>query len=222
LAIESIIRGVDPQTNADDSLVPLRLNRRGELQTGMPWHVMLALEGKVYSTNAGSESTEFVPGNTAWDADQPEFALQIPDGTTVIPLFASIHLQVTGAALAEVGMGIQSDYGDNVPGTNSTAMTIAPTNVNPAFKNTASRCTAAYLITSNITQSNYVELWRRGYPSDPDVATNPEPTYEWSYLTHPAPALVGDAGVNLYAATASGSDAFLSFTWAEFETSKIQ
>ena len=54
-----------------------------------PWYQVLVTEGRVFGIHAGSVTTPLA-GHTGADADQPEAAIRIPDGTVGMPIFCAM------------------------------------------------------------------------------------------------------------------------------------
>ena len=196
-------------------LVPASVNKRGEL-VAMPWAVQLAAEGRVFSAGGGTESTPVTGGNTVVDLDQPEFLLRVPAGTAIVPLHIHFLFEATGGTIAEGGASIA----DNDPGSGtSTAADRTPKGLSTISAGSA--CTAAQLVTANLTLTNNREIWRFGEPTDLD-ATNSNNGFEWSYLKNPPMVLYGPAALLVYGVAGTSSTFYVTVTWAEFLTSDLK
>lgn len=204
-----------PQSLSPGAAAVASVNKRGEI-IGMPWHVQLGLEGKLFAAMAGTETAPITLGNTVIDNDQPEFILRVPTGTTVIPLFAQIVLEATGAALFEGGMAVE----DSDPGSGtSTVADQVPTNMKS--RGAGSTCTARQLVTANLTQVNLRWIWRCGEPADLDSAVGGN-RFNWTYMDNIPPLLVGPAALMLYAANGTSGTGFITLIFAEFASSGLE
>lgn len=185
---------------------------------GLPWHVRMAQEGKLYGAHAGSETAAITFANLVADQDQPEVLLIVPQGTTVIPVYASIYREATGAVLSEtVFTASENDVGNGT----SSAIDIGPVNMKTGDPQT-SACTARQLVTVNVSALvDPMEFYRSGAPQDLDAGNGRNPD-EWSYLNQVAPVLKGPASWLISAVCGTSSTGFVTIIWAEFLTSELE
>ncbi len=80
------------ETTTDGDLIFGRATRDGSLFTA-PWIMGLVMQGKVFQAQVGSFLTPIVGGGagTIPDADQPEFGMTVPTGTTILPLAIKVQ-----------------------------------------------------------------------------------------------------------------------------------
>ena len=195
------------------------MNKRGELINGQPWHVQLALEGKVYTCGVGQITTPISSNvNLVIDDTQPAFMLRVPVGTTVIPLWMHAYYEATGAAIAEGAAYLT----DSDPGSGtSSALTRTP--VNMKTRGPGSTCTGAQIVTASLTFVNNREFWRFGEPADLDGTVTGKGGFSWSYLQNSnIPIAVGPATINCEIACGTSSSIFFTMVYAEFVSSDLE
>lgn len=192
-----------------------RINRRGELVT-VPWHVQLALDGKVHAALAGTETAPITIANLVIDQDQPEFLLRVPSGVTVIPLTIIVGREATGAGITETEAWVST--GDPGNGTSS-AIALGPINLGVNIGGT-SACTARQLVTAEVTVSSLMEFWRHTEPVDAD-SVGGACQYVWSHLTHATPVIKGPGGLGVCTTTGTSSTGFITVVYAEFSSGEI-
>ena len=194
-----------------------RLNRRGE-QIVMPWMTQLALEGRMFSANAGTITTP-VTGNLIVVDARPDEAIRVPSGTLIIPCYIGITLEATGAVNPHELL-VRATTNDVGNGT-STAITAGPLNMHTT-SGRASNCVGRITYTADMTAATGSrELFRKQVNQDLD-ATSIEPLFEISALTHPMPVLNGPASLLLYvSAPTTGATFFAYVMWAEFTSSEM-
>ncbi len=202
---------------SDGRPIDLRATRDGS-PFSADWFTALALEGRVFVANGGTDTSPITFAG-AYDADAGDFTIDVPDGTAIIPIFVEVNLQTTGASLFEVIMLASRTLVAVSSGTSVTPVafrTDAPISTNT----TVSAAVAGAGMTDPNTAGAY-EFYRSGYPSDPDVAGNPNPRYSFSALREGvAPVLVGPASLTVYASGTSGTG-FITAIWAELPESAI-
>jgi hypothetical protein len=201
----------------DGTLVGMRGTRDGSPYS-VDLYRALALEGRTFQTQLGSGSDPSAAMD-AYDANRPELMVDVPDGTTIIPLFIQIHLQTHGAS-AHTAIALAS----RTPGAltaNKTDTTIVPVRTdNPGI---ASRCTAYGTLTGDSADPNTtgaIEFWRSGHPVDWDVAGEPIPTMIWSAQRHVPPVIVGSGSLSIYA-SGTAPTGFIVVSWAELPESAL-
>ncbi|MCR4339251.1 MAG: hypothetical protein NUW01_05105 [Gemmatimonadaceae bacterium] len=192
--------------------VPLAVNKQGALITQdqiLEW----AMLGRTFHAQQGNAATLVDFAETAYDEDQPQFALRVPTGKVVIPLSLIITLQdQAGTDTHIVWSTTTNDIGDGT----STAATISAMRRDAPH---ASGCTARSLYTANATAATgLIEIVRF---LDPFVAAaGTMPKYAWNIREAAAiPILVGPATLQVHiAATGTAPAGFGEYVWAEFDT----
>lgn len=202
---------------ADGLPIELRGTRDGS-PFSADWFTALALEGRVFVANGGTDTSPITFAG-AYDPDAADFVIDVPDGTAIIPISIEVNLQVTGASLFEVIMLASRTLAATTSGSAITPVALrsdAPISTNT----TVTAAVGAAGMTDPNTAGSY-EFYRSGYPSDPDVAGNPNPRYAFSALREGvAPVIVGAGSLVVYAAGTGGSG-FITAIWAELPESAI-
>ena len=68
------------------------VSRRKEL-INLPWTHSLVLEGKCYHGDIGTLTTPISQADTTLDPNQPRVCIDVPAGTTIIPLTLNIQIE---------------------------------------------------------------------------------------------------------------------------------
>lgn len=196
----------------------MRVNRRG-VGLSLPEFQEMVAQGNVFSINVGTASTVNAFTETAYDEDQPQFGLDIPSGTTVIPLAITAYFQDQAGTDNECFF--RMDDGLLGAGT-STATTIVNLLQGASDVQRASRCTARRQYTGNASGiTTGPEFFRWGNPFAVD-ATEGDMNVRWSAHDQGfAPMAQGEASISAYfLATSTALSGFFTFTWAEFLTNE--
>ena len=175
--------------------------------------------GIVFSANVGTASTPINFATTTYDEDQPEFGLDVPNGTTCIPLSIDWHFETAPGVLNE--SFFRMDDGLLGAGT-STAIT-----ANNLYQQAsdsqrgAPLCTPRSLYVGNSNAVTTGPEWARwGYAFV--VATGeggPANLVHWSrFESGFGPIAEGEASFSGYAVAATALTGYLTFTWAEYTT----
>lgn len=211
--IQGIV-GLD-RRQLEGQLMAPALTRQGSLIT-QDWILQQILEGRGFTTQIGDAATlvDFV--ETAYDEDQPQFALRVPSGVTVIPLELHIALQdAPGTDNLIVLSTTTNDIGDGT----STALTASPLRAGGSVPE-ASLCTPNSLYTGNATAATGLrEFLRKVFPFADEADTLPYEV-EWSIKRNATvPILIGPATLQAHiVATTDGPQGFLDFSWIELPT----
>lgn len=212
------IRQVTYETYADGTEKPLRLNRRSEGIVLSPL-IQASLDKKVFMAHIGLASTPVSFAKTAYDADQPQLVVDVPDGKTIVPLEILLVLEDSAGTDNEV---IALASGTNVGAGTSTAVT--PTNhfVPSSGSAPVSACSVYSLYTANGTDPNtapYFEFWRE---TDAFAATVGEKTWKWSALESPPPVIQGTGSLVIYvSATTTAPAGYLRVKWWELASDDV-
>lgn len=202
-----------------------RGNRRGEL-VSIPSFLQASFDKKVFQASIGTASTPVSFAKTAYDADQPQLVIDVPSGTTIVPLELEITLEDSAGTDNEVIWGCA---GDNVGAGTSTAVTAAPGLVNlyiPASGAApASRCSVYRQYTGNGTDitddTDFFEFYRETY-AFADATTDPIKKFRWSAMQSPAPIINGTGSLVLWVVAASTAPAgFVRAKWWELSSEEV-
>ncbi len=198
----------------DGQMREIALNRLGAVIT-VDQVLQWAMDGRTFHAQQGNAITlvDFV--GTTYDEDQPQFALLVPAGKTVVPLSVKLNFQDQAGTDVHVVLGsAQNNIGI---GTDSTALTATPMRTDKPHEST---CDPRSLYTNNATAAvGLIEIDRI---IDPFVATAAGrlPGYRWDIKqSSVVPVLVGPATLILWTySTSDGVEGFGEYVWAEFET----
>ena len=201
--------------NPDGAVVSANINKLGQ-QIYMPWLKQAELEGRVYSATIGTGVTPIDFVETAYDEDQPQFALLVPDGIITIPVFLSTAIQdapgVNNATLVQI-------CGNDIGVSDGAAMTTEG-NVNGAFGGKTSASKARQLYTSNAAVAvNPIVIGQR-VNAFLDAVTSPELYYTWE--EDELPLLVGPASLFVHIVAGTKQEGFLSIKWVEYLASELR
>ena len=201
----------------------IRVNRRGELVPSMDYN-QLVIDGRVFGINMGTGDTEFPFVEVAYDDDQPQIGIEIPDGICVVPLLFEIAVEAQAGTLNQYALACGQC--DALGAGTSTSMT--PVNMlTRGGKKTG--CTVFNTATADITanpasETNYFEFYRHidKYATSDDETADNRPI-RWSrYADGFGPIVKGPGFVvaYIYAGT-TDAEGFLRLQWAEYETSEL-
>jgi len=191
--------------------MPAALNKQGALiiqDQILEW----AMLGRTFHAQQGDAGTLVDFAETAYDEDQPQFALRVPTGKIAIPLSLILTFQdQAGTDNHVVWSTTTNDIGDGT----STAATISAMRRDAPH---SSGCTARSLYTANATAATgLIEIARF---LDPFVAAagsmSPK---EWNIrLAAAIPILVGPATLQMHVFGSAAPAGFGEYVWAEFDT----
>ena len=172
-----------------------------------------AISGRMFQAQMGDAMSKLVFVETAYDEDQPQWALNVPAGKTVIPTSLVLTAEIqssTGNHVVWSTMDVAIGNGTSVAGTITPLRTDQPH---------SSGCTARSLYTGNgATPSNLIEFVRF-LDMFAAVSTGPVPRYEWNIRTAGSvPVLVGPATLQMHAIGVADFEGYGEFVWAEFDT----
>lgn len=181
------------------------------------WFTALALEGRMYGLNVGTLSTP-VAGHVGIDDDQPEAVLDVPSGTTIIPVSIDLYLEDSAGTDTEVVfLTSQANVG---AGTSTELSTIRNLRADAPL---TSSCTAYRSYTGNGTATSAgFEFYRSGYPFA-DATTDPVKKFHWSAKESGiVPVIVGDGALVLYwAGTTTAPSGFAQIVYVEVPSTSI-
>jgi len=175
-------------------------------------------KGLVFTANAGTATTPITFAG-AYDADGPDLVVDVPDGTSIIPLFLSVTYEAVGTTLLlETFASASGTLGAVVTGT-----AVTPRSMRVGGGGGSTNCTVNSAIDAagcTVQSGALVEFARNGYQLAEDMAA----TEDWATRTFtwaagrdgPGPLVVGDGSVFVHAASQAGTG-FITFSWAEFQ-----
>lgn len=126
---------------------PMAGNGRGE-GIVLPAHFNAVSEGRVFVAQIGSATTPVSFAKTAYDADQPQFVVDVPAGTTIVPITLSVVLEDQAGTDNEV---IWSTSDVLIGAGTSTAVTPVNARLAANGNNPTTACSVYSLYTGNGT-----------------------------------------------------------------------
>lgn len=200
----------------DGNLIGLRGLRDGSAIM-VPWIQALVFEGRVFGSHAGTITTG-IAGHASVDADQPEFAVRVPDGTEALPLYLSAETQSFEATLGIHGVMFAVSNIDVGNGTSTAADVVnlrldAPVSVASTVRHTYSANG-----TDPLTAGNFLELGREAgnFDSDPATSGIKGLTLRLSAQNMVMPVVVDAGSILGYGEGGTAANFFFHLMWAEF------
>ena len=177
-----------------------------------------AVDGHTFHAQQGDAQTQVDFAETAYDEDQPQFALRVPTGRVVIPLSLIITLEDQAGTDNLIAWSITTnDIGNGT----STAATIS--NMRSDAPHT-SGCTARSLYTGNATAATGLFEFARFVDPFAQAATSTSiGSYGWNIRDAAAvPVLKGPATLQMHvSATGTAPQGFGEYVWAEFDVAAL-
>jgi hypothetical protein len=226
------IKAVAKQTTAVDRLsegadVYVRALRDGTLSTAAFFQA-LALEGRCFAANIGSLTTPATFAATPIDGTEPDIILEVPSGTTVLPISLTIQMEAYGTNAIFECMAAFGTGGSRGAATGGTAITPvnlrtdAPRGSSCVCYSTIDDATATYLT------ANKVEFFRDGLQSAitkatavNNIANADFVKFKWSAAESGfQPVLIGASQLFVNAMSQAGTG-FMTLVWAELPSSAI-
>jgi len=199
-----------------------RMNPRGELIVP-DWYTQLVLDGRVYNvSNAVQETAERI-SETARGSDNvnPSLLLDVPTGTTVIPLQVMLDLTTMGTS-EDLTITLVTD---DVVRRSSGGAAITPINMRKDDPNTAAstfysgstQIVAIANVDDDTLDAVIVEA-----EATPKTTASGLPFYLWSARQRIPPVLIGPSALMVFAIGATDDhDWHWSVQFAEFSTTDI-
>ena len=212
VALPSINAGADSSRDAT-------LSQRGE-QLVIPWFQQYVHSGRVYVAANATVNTAVALAGTSYVQTTPAFLLDVPAGTTAVPL----HIRLRQGGTVAGGVITVLLTCDVVNRYSSGGTVITPRNMKIGPSAAAQRVAVCSFYTGPTAANLNTAIELAGTILTHDVATTPnsyQNVFEWSPLNggEPAPELVGPASllVHSFAATTAPSW-FFSFKWIELDS----
>lgn len=213
--IRGVAAAVPTRVTSDGVFLSPQLTRDGAVVTA-DYLLARALEGKMFTANVGSASTPTSFAKTAYDADQPQLVIDVPDNYLVIPTNIALSLEDSAGTDTEI-MALHSSV--NVGAGTSTAVTP----VNNLTGGGASNASVYSLYTGNGTDpTTGTEQWffHDGY-AFADATTDPKKRFEWSYKDNPI-AVRGTGSIVIYiTGTTTAPAGYLTVSWIELPETMV-
>ena len=212
---------------SDGDLMALRGTRDGAVFSA-DWFLAAALEGRAFGVNSGTGSSPTTTNAGALVVAEPDLLIQVPAGTTIIPVYLGYAIEDTGGTGAmEVVAVASSATTQAASGTAGTALTIHNMRTDDPV---ASNCTADHTCTGGVTPytGNFIEFFR-GYAGDTTDQFNGSTAqtvatasaYAWKASdTFVPPVLTGVSQLCFYC-VGTGVTAWLTAIWVEFPSTSI-
>lgn len=215
--MEGVVQQDSYVVSQEDSYKPVRLNPRGELVVP-DWMTQLALDGRVYNFSTPVQETALNLNTTARGTDNvnPAVLIDIPTGTTIIPL--EIIMQIIAGTAEDVTVTINTDDGTRFS-TGGTTRT--PVNMRKDDPNTSS--TTVYTEPTATANTDDDTIWAK-LVDGAQIATptTDQPTVFWSAKYYTPPILIGPAALLIFVTSATDDHTWqFSIKWAEFATTAI-
>ena len=210
--------------SGEGSVGQIRLNRRGEMVV-VPVELQWAIDGRVFNaSNAVQETDEAFAETGRGTANiNPSLLVDVPTGTTIIPLEVIVGLGNTPGTSVDMNFTLNTD---DVTRYSSGGAAITPINMRKDDPRTSacpvysgSTQIAASVNTDDDTIFNLmVEA-----EATPRTAVSGTPLFYWTSKLYVPPILIGPASFLFYMMSASTNDQemYWSIKWAEFATTEV-
>lgn len=193
-------------------------NRRGEGLV-LPAHFNAVSEGRVFVANVGTATTPTDFAKTAYDADQPQLVVDVPVGTTIVPLIIKGVFETEAGTLTEMIASVSQTLCGA-----GTSTAVTPVNARVQVSGTAptSACSVYSLYTGNCTApSGGYEFARFSAPftlSDGDQLNDYR--MQWKAADEGwGPQLEGGSSLVIHIdGTTTGPTGYLTVVWWEMDT----
>ena len=214
---EGIVRQDSYASSPEDTYKPVRLNPRGEMIVP-DWMTQLALDGRVFNSSTPVQETALNLNTTARGTDNisPAILLDVPAGTTVIPLEV-IMAAIAGTA-EDVTVTINTDDGTRFS-TGGTSRSI----VNARKDDPGGSLCTFYTEPTAIANVDDDTIWAKlidgGQIATP---TTDNPAVFWSAKFFTPPILIGPASLLIFVTSTTDDHTWqYSVKWAEMPTTDI-
>jgi len=178
----------------------------------------LVRKGTLFTANGGTGSAPATFAG-AFDADGPDFVLDVPSGTSIMPVYLSVTYETVGTTLLLETFASAS----GTLGAVSAGTAVTPRSMRVGGGGGTSNCTANVAVDAagaTAQTGALVEFARNGYQLAEDMAA----TEDWATRTFtwaagrdgPAPLVIGDGSIFVHAAAQAGTG-FITLSWAEFQ-----
>lgn len=211
------IRGIvqqDTYTSAgEQAFIGARANPRGELVTP-DWMTQLVMDGRVYNVSNAARETALAVGGTSFSDTAPAFLLDVPSGTTIVPLEINLHQGGTVAgAVITVLVTLSDKIRYSSSGTSHTPQ-------NMRFDEPNSSDCSFYTGATAGANTDDITIWGAQLEANVDSQANGK--VEWSARNYIPPVLVGPASLVIYTYAGTTQPSwFFSINWWELSTANL-
>ena len=177
----------------------------------IPWVHQLVMEGRCYHCDVGTLTTPISHADTTLDPNQPRIAIDVPAGTTIIPLTLDIYVEDSAGTDNEFIWITQTSLCGA-----GTSTAITPLNMRSDMPRTTG-CSVYSIYTADCaTQTGIIEFARFGDPfvHEADATTR----HHWSALETVPPVVVGPGAVIMIYAGSTAPAGYIYAAWAEMAT----
>jgi len=225
-----LIKGKGIQTTSatfesEGADVYARMTRDGALFTS-DWFLAQALAGNVFAVNNGVLTTPITFNAGAAADGEPDLLLNVPSGTTVIPVYIGIQYEDSGTALVLDTFAVASASYDNAV----TATTLTSKNMRTDDPKN-SNCSTYGVVTAGgatLETGNYIEFWRpfAGFGEDAYNGStgwvNPAINgCYWSVKNAAVPPVIKGDGCLAVFAGGQAQKGFMTVIWVELPTASL-
>jgi hypothetical protein len=168
----------------------------------------------MFHAQQGDAASRLAWTETAYDEDQPQFALRVPTGRVVIPVSLDITVEIqAGTFTHHIWSTANNDIGNGT----STDLTITAMRSDAPY---SSGCVARSLYTANATAATGLIEVKRFVDPFVFAAAGAPRNLNWDIRKASViPILVGPATLQMHThATSSDAEGYLEAVWVEFET----
>ena len=201
----------------------VRANRRMELITP-DWMTQLAMEGRVFELSNPTHGTAVAMGGTAYSDTAAAFSIDVPTGTTIVPL--EVQLRQGGTVAGGVITALLTV--DNKARYSSGGTALTPKNIRTDI--TTASLTTAYsggsaltIVASQLQRTFWASLLSPDVTPTADVAFPAvDSRVDWSAKMYTPPVLVGPASLVIYTFAGTTQPSwFYHITWAEMPSLNV-
>jgi len=211
-------------TVSEGSSGKLRLNPRGELVVP-DFYTQLVLDGRVFNASNAVQETDEAICETGRGTNNinPSLLLDVPTGTTAIPLEVIIDIGNSPGTSVDMVFTINTD--DKIRYASGGAA-ITPINMrkdDPRTSNCPFYSASTQIVAAANTDDDTIYCQMMEAEATPRTATSGEPWFLWTARKYTPPVLIGPAAFLVFIMAASTNDQELNYSvkWAEFATTDI-
>lgn len=210
--------------SGEGSVGQIRLNRRGEMVT-VPLDLQLVLDGRMFNaSNAAQETDELIVETGRGSSNiNPSLLVDVPNGTTIIPMEVLIDLGNTVGTSKDMVFTINTDATTRY---SSGGAKITPVNMRKD-KPRSSSCpvysASTQIAASASTDNDTIFVQMVEEEATPRTVVSGLPLFYWTSKLFTPPVLIGPAAFLVYltADTTNDQEMNWSIKWAEFDTTEV-
>ncbi len=214
--IKTSVRQESYELNGEGSTGRIRLNRRGEL-VGIDQYQQWVADGRVFVASPAARETAEAIGSTSFSDTDPALLLDVPTGTTAIPLEIIMN---QGGTVAGGNITLLITMSDKIRYASGGVLL---TSQNMRFDEPRSSACRFYTGSTDIVanaNTDDITLFAQNLVHDIDTLEGGN--IQWTARKFIAPVLIGPAAIPIYAvATSTQPSFFYVVKWAEFDTTEV-